>query len=142
MFAGTFSNPGLERGRLKFRLCHKIIIARYLALDAWKCPPGAPLTVQEWLQGGIPPPQMTDGLCAPWWDGTLHQKYFIVFFLILHPNLTPPVGEELCLPGHGRGATGAGWPPMARLTPIENSAYGMGRETGKLPLVCTLLTIR
>lgn len=86
MFAGTFSNPGLGHGRLKFRLCHKIIIARYFALDAWKCPPGAPLTVQEWLQGGIPlPPQMTDGLCAPWWDGMLHQKYFIGFF----PNSAP-----------------------------------------------------
>jgi len=34
VFAGTLSNRGLGHGRLKFRLCHKIITARYLSLDA------------------------------------------------------------------------------------------------------------
>lgn len=33
--------------------------AQYLVLDALKCPPEAPLAIQEWLQKDMPPTRMT-----------------------------------------------------------------------------------
>lgn len=116
----------------------KIFSPRCLEMSSWgssDCSGVAP-------GGHSPTPNDRWVLCTLVGRDVAPEIFYCFFFLILHPNLTPPVGEELCLPGHGRAATGAGWPPMACVTPTDNSAYGMGRETGKLPLVCTLLTIR
>lgn len=80
----------------------------------------------------MPPPWMTHGLSAYWWDGTLHQVHrsserFWVFFQILCPHLTPTVEVGLFLPGHCKWTVGAGCFPVAHLASVEKSLGGDGK---------------
>lgn len=61
MFAGIFSNPASRAWEAEVQNVSQNT-AQYLVLDTLKCPPEAPLAIQEWLQKDMPPTRMT------WWD--------------------------------------------------------------------------